>query len=354
MKTDFAQIVRPLLEWYGKNARTLPWREDPAPYRVWISEIMLQQTRVEAVLPYYERFLSALPSVGALAEAPEEQLLKLWEGLGYYSRVKNLQKAARMVVECWNGELPADAEELKKLPGVGDYTAGAIASIACGKPEPAVDGNVLRVCARLLASRENVGSPSVKRRCTELLRRVYPQGEEGAFTQAMMELGAMVCLPNGAPRCGECPLADLCAGRREGIAASLPVKTRNPARKIERKTVFLILCGERVALRKRPEGGLLGGLWEFPNVAGNLPAQCAERVLKKWEILPRTMEPTAEAKHVFTHLEWKMSGYTVSTGQTSPDFEWVPYDRLETSYAIPSAFKTFLNLLREHGGYVKI
>ena len=213
-----------LLRWYDGCARVLPWREDPAPYRVWVSEIMLQQTRVEAVKPYYERFLERLPTVKAVAEAPEEQLLKLWEGLGYYNRVRNLQKGAQQVMERFGGEVPADFKALRSLPGVGDYTAGAIASIAFGIPVPAVDGNVLRVLSRLLARREDILDAKVKKRVETEITGIIPKGRAGDFNQSLMELGAMVCLPNGAPKCGNCPLEAICLAHRAGIQGELPVK----------------------------------------------------------------------------------------------------------------------------------
>ena len=346
---DFSEIVRPLLEWYGKNARRLPWRDEPTPYRVWVSEIMLQQTRVEAVRPYFERFVRELPDVRALAEVPEERLLKLWEGLGYYSRARNLQKAAKLVLSQCGGHLPQEADELKKLPGIGEYTAGAVASIGFGRPEPAVDGNVLRVLARLTADGRDIRDPAAKRRAGEALKGVYPEGRCGDFTQALMELGATVCLPSGAPLCGECPLSALCEGLRTGQAASLPVASPKPARRIEERTVFLILCGGRAALRRRPESGLLAGLWEFPAAPGALSAGEAGKVLAGWGVSASEMEPLPPAKHVFTHVEWRMSGYLARVPAESERFCWAGRQELESRYAVPSAFKSFLRFLRTRG-----
>lgn len=220
-----AQLPPRLLSWYAGSARVLPWREEPTPYRVWVSEIMLQQTRVEAVKPYYERFLNALPTVEALAQAPEELLLKLWEGLGYYNRVRNLQKGAQVVMERYGGKVPASFEELRSLPGVGDYTAGAVASIAFGIPVPAVDGNVLRVISRVLSRRDNILDPKVKRRVEEEIRAILPP-QVGDFNQSLMELGALICLPGGAPKCLLCPLREVCRGFAQGTAPELPVKTK--------------------------------------------------------------------------------------------------------------------------------
>nr|WP_319489508.1 A/G-specific adenine glycosylase [uncultured Caproiciproducens sp.] len=342
MDTQLSKIVRPLLDWYDANARVLPWRDNPTPYRVWVSEIMLQQTRVEAVKPYFERFTAALPDLAALAGVPEEQLLKLWEGLGYYSRVRNLQKAAQIIMEQYGGILPQQPEELLRLPGIGEYTAGAIASIAYGKPAPAVDGNVLRVLSRVTASRENIGELSVKRGFAAQLREIYPAGRAGAFTQSLMELGAIVCLPNSAPKCADCPLCGLCAAHAQGNEQELPVKTEKKKRKIEEKTVFLILCGSTAAIRKRPKKGLLAGLWEFPNVTGSLSSQDAEEWLKTLGISSAKIDPLPVAKHIFTHIEWHMINYRATVGNTVPDggLIWVECRELIESYTIPAAFQS--------------
>ena len=344
---DYSQIVEPLLAWYAANARSLPWRDDPTPYRVWISEIMLQQTRVEAVKPYYERFLREAPDVRTLAAMPEEKLLKLWEGLGYYSRARSLQKAARIVAEQYGGELPRDARQLRTLPGIGEYTAGAIASIACGQPEPAVDGNVLRVAARLSASRRRIGDPEGKEELRGELRKVYPAGRESEFTQSLMELGATVCLPNGAPLCGACPLAALCAAHREGLERQLPAKAPKPERRREELTVFVMLCGGRAALRRRPESGLLAGLWEFPNVPGSLSPEQAAAQLERWGVHALKTEALPAAKHVFTHLEWNMTGYLTEAADAGGTFDWTELPELFRGRAVPSAFGAYRRLLAE-------
>ena len=262
------QIPEKLLKWYDQNARILPWRENPQPYRVWVSEIMLQQTRVEAVKPYFERFLKALPTVEDLAQAPEEQLLKLWEGLGYYNRVRNLQRGARAVMTEHGGVIPASFEALKKLPGIGDYTAGAIGSIAFQIPVPAVDGNVLRVISRVLYRRDNILDAKVKRRIEGEIKEILPE-RTGDFNQSLMELGATVCLPNGAPKCNECPLQELCRAHLVGDEESLPVKTKAKKRKIEQRTVFLLVCDGKIALRKRPEKRASGGTLGIAVAGGN-------------------------------------------------------------------------------------
>ena len=255
-------IAPALLDWFYANRRILPFREDPTPYHVWLSEIMLQQTRVSAALPYYERFLAALPDIPALAGCEEEKLHKLWEGLGYYSRVRNLQKAAKIVCAQYGGQLPADYNALLALPGIGEYTAGAIASISFGLPVPAVDGNVLRVFARLYNDPRLVTDPQVKREFTARVMEHQPPAKAGDYNQALMELGALVCLPNGVPLCEQCPLGTLCRARAAGTALSLPQKTPPKARRITPVTVVLVLNEGRVLLQQRPAKGLLAGLWQ--------------------------------------------------------------------------------------------
>lgn len=264
------EIVSPLLNWFDGNARILPWRSNPEAYRVWVSEIMLQQTRVEAVKPYYERFMRELPDIKSLAMAPEEVILKLWEGLGYYNRVRNMQKAAILIIEKHGGSMPADYEQLLELPGIGSYTAGAVGSIAFGIPVPAVDGNVLRVLSRVLANSEDIGKQSVKKMYEQRLLLVMPKKCPGAFNQSLMELGALICLPNGEPKCSECPIFEMCTARKQGIVMELPKKSPKKPRRIEEKTVLVIQDGAHIALKKRTDKGLLAGLYEFPNVSGEL------------------------------------------------------------------------------------
>ena len=336
-----AQVPGLLLSWYDKNARVLPWREDPSPYRVWVSEIMLQQTRVEAVKPYYERFLAALPTVADLAAAPEEQLLKLWEGLGYYNRVRNLQKGAKAVMERHGGLIPADFDALRALPGIGDYTAGAIASIAFQLPVPAVDGNVLRVTARLLNRHDNILDPKVKRRTEGEIKAILP-GRVGDFNQSLMELGAMVCLPNGAPLCGRCPLAALCRARALGNQGELPVKARPKPRRVEERTVFLLTCDGKLALRRRPESGLLAGLWELPAAAGKLSKEEAAALLAKWGLrVTGELASGKPSKHVFSHVEWHMAAWQAQVGEEATGFAWATREQLRQEYPLPSAFAAY-------------
>jgi A/G-specific adenine glycosylase len=337
---EIVSCALPLIrDWYERNRRALPWRDAPSAYHVWISEIMLQQTRIETVIPYYERFLAAAPDLPSLAAMEEDRLLKLWEGLGYYSRARNLQKAARLVMERYGGELPASAEELRSLPGIGDYTAGAIASIAFSLPEPAVDGNVLRVLTRLLACGDDIASSSVRRAFTALLRGLYPSGEDaGLLTQGLMELGETVCLPGGEIRCALCPVRSLCRAAAAGTMAEYPVKTPPRDRRIEARTVLLLRCGDKIAIRQREEKGLLAGLWEFPSIDGTVSTGDLQTLFPD----ARAIVPCGEAKHLFSHVEWHMTGYSVDLPRELPDFLWVTPEEIRKVYSVPSAFRFYL------------
>ena len=342
-----ARLQPVLLDWYRKNARDLPWRHTRDPYCIWVSEIMLQQTRVAAVLGYYARFLEAFPTVEALAAAPEEQLMKLWEGLGYYSRARNLQKTARLITE--RGSFPETYDELMKLPGVGDYTASAVAAIAFGKREPAVDGNVLRVVTRITDCHDDILDPKVKKRIRAQLQEIMPQDEAEIrlFNQSVMELGATVCGPNGAPKCDLCPVAEMCLSRQNGTAELLPVKKPKKERRIEEKTVFVLLRDGSVALRQREDSGLLAGLWEFPNVEGALDEETAPSVLEQWGLNARNWSRKLTAKHVFTHVEWHMTGYVLEVSGDGPEeFLWVDEAGLE-EHAVPSAFVRYYTEAQE-------
>lgn len=373
MLKDFRleQLVDPLLDWFIENARTLPWRTEPTPYRVWVSEIMLQQTRVEAVKPYFERFMGALPEVKDLAECPEDELLKLWEGLGYYNRVRNMQKAALEVMENYGGVLPADYHALLGLKGIGSYTAGAVASIAYGLAVPAVDGNVLRVLTRVAADDTDIMKQSFRSEVEKALcllmsseegilfpknqdilkwkEKVYRQNIPGAFNQALMELGATVCLPNGAPLCEKCPWQDICQAKAMGLIEKLPVKTKAKARKMEKRTVLIIRDGDMVAIRKRPEKGLLAGLYELPNVEGELQQEEVLSLVKEMKFRPLHIQKLENAKHIFSHIEWQMTGYAIRVEEQ--EFEenteenrqliFVDAEDAKERYAIPSAFAAY-------------
>ena len=327
------QLVRPLLDWYKTNARPLPWREDITPYKVWVSEIMLQQTRIEAARGYYARFMAAFPTVEALAGADPDQVLKLWEGLGYYSRARNLHRCAQTVCEEYGGVFPDSAAALRKLPGIGDYTAGAVASLAFDRPEPAVDGNVLRVYARLNRCGDNMGDAAVRSRVREELRALYPAGECAAFTSAWMELGEVVCTP-GVPDCSACPLAAFCKAHEAHEETAYPCLPPKKPRRIEQRRVLLMLCGDRCALRRRPEKGLLAGLWELPN--------------DEDEAFPEGAQFCGEAVHIFSHVEWRMRGYILRTEEELPGYTWVTRDE-RLARAIPAAFRYYVNLLDQLG-----
>ena len=344
---NLERLRAPLLDWYADHRRVLPWREEPSPYRTWVSEIMLQQTRVSAVLPYFERFLRELPDVFALSAVSEERLYKLWEGLGYYSRARNLRRAAQIVAEQYGGALPRSVDELKKLPGIGDYTASAIASINFGAPEPAVDGNLLRVTARIVLCAEDVTDAKVKRMFRDRLAASIDRVRPGMWNQAMMDLGATVCLPNGAPLCAACPARGFCAAYREGMTERLPVRAEKKKRRAEERTVFLLLRGGTLAVRQRPDTGLLAGLTEFPNVTGSLDEAGARVTLAQWGLEAQSLVPCGTAKHVFTHIEWQMKGYIAEVAGDGPDdFRWADARTFET-LAVPSAFRSFAAQARE-------
>ena len=342
MPDALQEIAAPLLRWFADNRRPLPWREDADPYRVWVSEIMLQQTRIEAVKRYYARFMEALPDLCSLSECPEEQLLKLWEGLGYYSRARNLQKAARIIMTEHGGKFPETCAQLVKLPGIGEYTAGAIASICFNEKVTAVDGNVLRVIARLTGDRRNVLLPETKKSVAKQLAAVLPE-QAGAFNEALMELGELVCLPGGAPLCGQCPLRELCVACRDGLTEELPVRVRQMNRRREELTVLLIEDEQgRIAIEKREEPGLLSGMYQLPVNECYLSDNEIFWLVKEWGLGPVDVGFIKKAKHAFTHIDWFMQGWRVRITQPNDMFIWVSPRELADRYPLPTAFKPFL------------
>lgn len=348
---DLSIIVEPLLQWFQENARVLPWRESPTPYRVWVSEIMLQQTRVEAVKPYFERFMRELPRIQDLAECEEERLLKLWEGLGYYNRVRNMQETAKTVMEEFAGELPSDYGELLKLKGIGSYTAGVVASIAYHQPVPAVDGNVLRVITRVAEDSSDIMKQSVKTEIEKRLAEIIPADHAGQFNQALMELGAIVCLPNGQPLCGKCPWQSFCRARFHDKISEIPVKTKAKARKIQNRTVFVIRRQDKVILHKRPAKGLLAGMYEFPNVEGTLSEEEALKWIKQKNLQPLRIEKAGEAKHIFSHIEWHMTGYVIWIDELEKDVSGMLYldlQEVNEKYPIPAAFAAYTKYITEN------
>jgi len=343
-------IPDPLLKWYDTNRRILPWREEATPYRVWISEIMLQQTRVEAVKPYFDRFMDRLPDIESLAAAEEEELLKLWEGLGYYNRVRNLKKAAVRIMSDHNGLMPEEYDEILKLNGIGSYTAGAVASIAYGKPVPAVDGNVLRVISRIRADDALISDPKVRKKVEQDIAEIIPSGRPGDFNQAIMELGAVICVPNGKPHCENCPLAADCRAHLMGREMEYPKKTKLKARKIEEKTVLIVRDDNKIALRKRVEKGLLAGMYEFPTMENFHTPDEVIRYLR--EVGFQTLRVTAltESKFVFTHKEWHMRGYLVWVDELQPamstgDWIFIEPSVIKEQYPVPSAFAAYMKYL---------
>ncbi len=345
---DLKAAVEPLLKWYEKNKRELPWRSQATPYRVWVSEIILQQTRVEAVKPYFARFMEALPDIQALAQCPQDRLLKLWEGLGYYNRVRNMQEAARTVMEKYQGVMPADYEALLSLKGIGSYTAGAVASIAYGLPVPAVDGNVLRVLMRLTEDDSDIMKQSVRKRTEKALARIMPEGRAGDLNQGLMELGATVCVPNGAPRCEICPWGDMCLARAHGTFDRLPVKSKGKPRKIQEKTVLIIRDQDRVILRQREKKGLLAGMYEFPNEEGLLTPEEALQKVREMNLHPMRIRKLEDARHIFSHVEWHMTGYMIQVDSLTREESgmlFVEIKEAEKKYAIPAAFGAYTKYL---------
>lgn len=373
MSYNYSEIVEYLLDWYDLNARILPWREKTNPYYIWVSEIMLQQTRVEAVKPYFDRFINNLPEIKDLARVQEEDLLKLWEGLGYYNRVRNLQKAAITIMEEYNGSLPASYQELLKLKGIGPYTAGAIASIAYQIPVPAIDGNVYRVTKRIAGSFDDITKSSVQKELEKDLLAIMPKDRPGDFNQALMELGATVCIPNGKPICDKCPVMHLCRGFHNGTMCSIPVKPEKKKRKLEDKTILIMEFQDKIAIRKRESKGLLAGLWEFPSIEGrhgildleenisdyiindntvkkpdtNYKSKIEKSNVTKQEVAFNRIESLGDAKHIFSHIEWRMLGYRIKLNRliTDNSLIWVTKKEIEDRYTLPSAFEKYMKQL---------
>lgn len=340
------EIVAPLLQWYAGNKRELLWRQTKNPYHIWISEIMLQQTRVEAVKGYYTRFLEKLPVVEDLAGVSDDELMKLWQGLGYYNRARNLKKAANVIVEKYNGKFPKTYEELLELPGIGEYTAGAIASIAFGQSVPAVDGNVYRIYTRLSADSSDITQGKVRKSIREAVAQIIPKEEAGEFNQALMDLGAGICIPNGAPLCSDCPIAKMCQAYKAGNMSEFPVKTKKKPRKLEEKTIFLMEYQGKYLIQQRPDKGLLAGLWEFPSQEGKLSLQELMPILQEWGVDTEQVELLGSGKHIFSHVEWHMLGYLIHLTQIPDDLKdgvvLASLAHIDGKYSIPSAFSIYL------------
>lgn len=342
MNFDWIQIKKPLLKWYEKEHRVLPWRMTKSPYYIWISEIMLQQTRVEAVKGYYARFLNVIPDVETLANISEEELLKLWEGLGYYNRARNLQKAAKFIVEECGGIFPETYNDVLMLPGIGEYTAGAICSICYELPTPAVDGNVLRVMTRLTECKSNIDDAKTKKIAKQELEVLYQSGDCSFLTQALMELGATVCIPNGIPKCETCPLIEFCKANQNQSYNQYPVRKKKKQRKIQEKTVFVLKDGDYYGIRKRPSSGLLANMWEFLNVDVHMDKNDALQYVSQQGYEPVDIEKEIPYTHIFTHIEWNMTAYYISCHNRQSELTWIHKDEFESGFALPTAFKTFI------------
>lgn len=339
-KIELKKIAIPIVKWYQENKRILPWRKEKNPYHIWISEIMLQQTRIEAVKIYYERFLQEIPNIICLAKVEEEKLLKLWEGLGYYSRARNLRKAAIKICEEYDGKMPKTYEELRKLPGIGEYTAGAISSIAYNEKVPAVDGNVLRVIARVKASKKDILLIQTKKEVTIELKKIIPEAA-GDFNEGLMELGERICIPNGEPLCEKCPICQYCKAYEEGKTSEIPVRNKKAKRKKENRVVLLLECQNKIAIIKRKEEGLLAGMYEFPNLLEKDFE--INNILQAWHLQAEKIEDIGEAKHIFSHIEWYMKGYKIKVKKQNAKFLWVSKEDLLKKYAIPEAFRHYKN-----------
>ena len=333
--------VEILLNWYIKQKRNLPWREDNNPYHVWISEIMLQQTRIEAVIEYYLRFIKRIPDIKTLSEIREDELLKLWEGLGYYSRARNLHKAAIMIMEKYGGLFPSNYEDIKSLPGIGEYTAGAIASICFNLKEVAVDGNVMRVYCRIENKDLDVSDLKVKKEIGNYIKSILPKNS-GDFNQAIMELGEVICIPNGTPKCNLCPLNNRCLAHQNHNEEVIPKKVIKKEKEIEDYTVFIIQYKDLIAIKKR-EAGLLKNMWEFPNILGKLNSNEVENIIPNILSCKESISNT----HIFTHKKWNMISYSIELSKKDSSYTWVSLEQLKKEYALPTAFKPFLKQIEK-------
>ncbi|MCI8575337.1 MAG: A/G-specific adenine glycosylase [Bacilli bacterium] len=343
MNNNLNEIVDPLLNWFQKEKRDLPWRHTNDSYKIWISEIMLQQTRVETVITYYKRFTKALPNLKSLSEVEEDQLLKLWEGLGYYSRAKNLKKCAKIIIMNNKTELPRDYDSLLKLPGIGPYAAGSIGSIAYGLKTPAIDGNVLRVMTRLHEDDRDILNIKVRQDYYKKIQQIMPEDTRN-FTESLMELGALICLPKGSPLCERCPVSFFCQSYHHQTMLNYPIKKKEIKRRIEEKTIIILQYQDYYAIQKRKANGLLASMYEFCNISYKLNEEELKKWLKKQKIIFQKVKDLGTTKHIFSHLEWQMNGFWVECRMKPEiDFFWVKKEELKTKYSIPNAYIKYLN-----------
>lgn len=341
---DFQHLI---LTWYKGNRREMPWREDPSPYRIWISEIMLQQTRVDTVIPYFNNFMERYPTVESLASSDEDELIKYWEGLGYYSRIRNIRETAVNIVSNYGGQIPKTYDELLKLKGIGEYTAGAIASEAFGQKVPAVDGNVFRVFARLTAKEDDLRDLKFQKQLKEAVKSVLPQNETGDFNQGLIELGALICIPKGSPKCGLCPVKELCLSNKLNLQDRIPVKSKAKQRTVQEKTVFILQYGDKFAVRKRDDQNLLAGLFEIPNVEGFYTPDEAKTVIEEMGFVVSDLHVLKDRKVVFTHIEWILQGYYVHVKNDHEQYIFETKENLVQKYTLATAFREYLNLMEE-------
>ncbi|WJQ14514.1 A/G-specific adenine glycosylase [Geobacillus stearothermophilus] len=352
------EFQRDLLDWFARERRDLPWRKDRDPYKVWVSEVMLQQTRVETVIPYFEKFMEQFPTLEALAEAEEDEVLKAWEGLGYYSRVRNLHAAVKEVKTRYGGKVPDDPDEFSRLKGVGPYTVGAVLSLAYGVPEPAVDGNVMRVLSRLFLVTDDIAKPSTRKRFEQIVREIMAYENPGAFNEALIELGALVCTPR-RPSCLLCPVQAYCQAFAEGVAEELPVKTKKTAVKQVPLAVAVLADDEgRILIRKRSNTGLLANLWEFPSCetdGADGKEKLEQMVGEQYGLQVELTEPIVSFEHVFSHLVWQLTvfpGRLISSESTKEPFRLVSEDELE-AYAFPVSHQRVWREYKEWAGGVR-
>lgn len=346
-ETEIEDFQDKILGWYKSNRREMPWREEPSPYRIWISEIMLQQTRVDTVIPYFNNFMKRYPTIESLASSDEDELMKYWEGLGYYSRIRNIRETAINIVLNYNGQIPETYEELIKLKGIGEYTAGAIASEAFGQKVAAVDGNVFRVFARLTASEEDLRNLKFQKHLKEAVKSVLPEREIGDFNQGLIELGALICIPNGSPKCGLCPVKDLCLSNKLNLQDRIPFKSKAKQRIIQEKTVFILQFEDKFAVRKREDQNLLAGLFEIPNVEGFYSPDEAKIVVEEMGFEVSDLHVIKDRKVIFTHIEWLLQGYYVHVKNKNEQYIFETKENIVQKYTLATAFREYLNLMEE-------
>lgn len=347
MNIEKNKLIDTLLTWYDQNKRELPWRDKQNPYYIWISEIMLQQTQVKTVIPYFERFIKALPDIDALASVSEEKLNKLWEGLGYYKRAANLKKASQKIKEDYEGQMPETYEALLTLPGIGPYTAGAIASISFGERKAAIDGNLMRVFARLLELDYPSNTTSSYKAYETVIMPYLPAHRPGDFNQALMDIGAGICLAKSKPLCQLCPLKDFCQSYLKQTINHFPKKIAKKEKRLENRLILILNYNNYYYIEKKEENGVLKGLWAFTNL--NKDQISLEGALNRLNLNVKAIIPLGDKVHIFTHIKWQMSGYCVILKDVAKNLpgQWVTSKNLEKNYSLPSAYKSFISSLEK-------